>query len=89
MSIPDLQNATAAMLQFLKTELDLGMTFAQIAGTKVSREKQQWNVAQARKAYDTVLRMMGRAPMSAGEASLLQSRLTVLKAALEQLGERC
>lgn len=75
--------------EFLKTELNTGLTLAEIAlGEEPGsgeRAKGQYN---ARKAYDTFLRLRGRIEVAESERRELQVRLNKLRAALEQLGEK-
>lgn len=87
MSVPDLLGTKAVMLEFLKTELDIATTFVDSAKAASSLEHRKQKCSHARKAYDTVARMMNRVAMSTAEAALLDNRLTVLKTALQELGE--
>jgi hypothetical protein len=87
LSVPDLLGAKSVMLEFLKVELDIGTTFVESAKTASSREHRLWRHGQARKAYDTVARMMNRVTLSAAEADFLSNRLAALKIALQQVGD--
>jgi len=86
MSVPDLLGTKAVMLQFLKVELDIATTFVESAKAASSLEVRKRKCNEARKAYDTVARMINRVTLSSAEAALLHYRLTVLKTTLQQLG---
>jgi hypothetical protein len=87
MSVPDLPEATAVMLDFLKIELDIATTFVESAKAESSRERRQWRCSQAKKAYHTVTQMMNRVTLSTDEADFLSNHLAALKTALRQLDE--
>ncbi len=80
----DIQKAT---LTFLHTELDTGLTFAQIALHSHFAETKRRNQANARKAYDTFLRWRGT-PMSRAEVAEIEEKLSRLESALKALGEQ-
>lgn len=73
--------------EFLKCELQTGITFADLALTAKHDDRRERNRANARKAYDTALRFMGTlspAPESTAELKHLIERL---RAQLKRLGE--
>lgn len=80
-------NQTGA--QFLKVELQTGLTFASIAAREEpGSEKRIKNQGNARKAYETVLRLRDRIEIPTDAATRdIQNGLDRLRSALEKLGE--
>ena len=78
----------AVMLRFLQAELEIAKTFINVANATLLVENRERTRQQARKAYDTVVRMMSRVKLSGGEKALLSNRLAEVKTALQQLGEK-
>jgi hypothetical protein len=74
-------------IQFLQAELETGMTFAQVAESASQEEKKRRNIANARKAYDSVLRFLPDSKLSDDEFSEIKIKLEELRFALESLGE--
>jgi hypothetical protein len=73
---------------FLKTDLDTALTFVDIASQAgLNLGKKLRNQANARRAYDTVLRFLKHATLNAEEDREIYDRLSRLKLALEKLGE--
>ena len=75
---------------FLKVELQTGLTFASIAaGEEPGSEKRTKNQGNARKAYETVLRLRNRVEIPTEAATRdIQNGLDRLRSALEKLGEK-
>jgi hypothetical protein len=71
----------------LKTELSIGLNFSGIALQSGNPEKAARNTANARKAYDTALRLRDKLILTAEEKSETDAGLAKLKADLEKLGE--
>jgi hypothetical protein len=76
------------MRQFIRNEVETGVTFASLAlgsSTEEARQRTGWN---ARKAYDTANHFLNEHPVGAliAEPNLL-ARLTTLRDLLLQLGE--
>ena len=82
-----LPDANAVGLEFLRTELATGVTFAKIVLETKDESKVGRNRANARKAYDAVLHFMPGTALSAEEAQELEARVAQLKSALQRLGE--
>jgi hypothetical protein len=83
--------AGRARIDYLKTEIELGMVFARMAlGSEDSRETDR-NRGYARAAYEAVRGFTSNRPrtsgISAAELAALETKLTCLKAKLQQLGE--
>jgi hypothetical protein len=81
------KDVNAASVEFLNVEADTGLMFANIAIESDDSEKTTRNQANARLAYDTVLRFIGRVSLSAMEFDGLSSKMGRLKADLQKLGE--
>lgn len=75
--------------EFLKVELKTGLTFAKIAlGEEAGSEERFKNLANARKAFQTVLRLRERFIYPSDAATRdIQDALDRLRSALEELGE--
>jgi len=72
---------------FLKTDLDVALTFAEIAlHAGDDLEKKIRNQANALYAYDSVLRLIERVTFTQADAGEIEKRLKRLRTALEQLG---
>lgn len=74
-------------IHFVNTELDTGLTFARIAVGSTTRSKKERNCANARKAYQSALHMLGQLSLSKEEAGPISQKLAVLRSNLEELGE--
>jgi len=72
---------------FLRSELQTGLTLTKIALDASHRDKTTRNRANARKAYDAVLRFSPKVSLSNDEISEIKSKLEQLKAELKMLGE--
>ena len=78
---------TATEVGFLRTELSTGLTLSRLALDARRQDKANRNRANARKAYDAVLRFMPKASLSVDETSEVNSKLQELKSQLKLLGE--
>jgi hypothetical protein len=76
-----------ASVNFLKIDVATALTFSEIALQTPDSEKQRRNRRSARKAYDTVLRLMGRVSLTKDDAQSLSRNLQRLKSELVRLGE--
>lgn len=75
-------------VDFLFAELQAGLTFAHIAGSKTSAtDKIERNRCNARKAYDSILHFRERVALSDPDVAKLTEGLSELKKALQGLGE--
>lgn len=75
-------------VNFIKTDLDVALTFAQIASQTGDRDKAVRNQRNARKAYDTLVRYMDSASLDRSDLDAITRKLALLKSALLGLGER-
>ena len=78
-------NRTGA--QFLKTDLETALTFCKAARNTQDPQKKDRNQRFARKAYDTILRLMKKITLSDTDAKELNQKLERLKEQLVELGE--
>jgi len=72
-------------VDFLLTDLDLAMTFMDIAKTSQIEETVRRNHNNARKAYDTVLHLLEKLTADAGQRQVIDAKLALLKTRLEAL----
>lgn len=72
---------------FLKIDVSTALTFAQTALETDDPVKKKRNQASARKAYDTVLRLVEKVSLNDADASELRLGLSRLKSDLVRLGE--
>ena len=73
---------------FLRAELLTGYTLCNIARCSLHEGKKARNQANARKAYDTILRFLPGSHLEAEEAAEIKSKLEQLKSSLRLLGEQ-
>lgn len=71
----------------LLTELRTGLTFAWVALDCNDNEKRNRTRLNARKAYDTYIKLRNQVALTADESRALESKLAELKACLALLGE--
>jgi hypothetical protein len=76
-----------AELKFVKAELKAGLTFSLIALQSKSQAKIARNRADARKAYDTLVRFSDKSPLSIEGVEEFANLLAKLKSNLLQLSE--
>src|SRR5215467_3642846 len=72
--------------EFLRAEVQTGLTFSKIALQSRHQEKTDRNRANARKAYDCLLRFMPRVTPTTGEWGEIRASVAELKSNLQQLG---
>ena len=72
---------------FLKVDLQTALTFAGIALETNNATKKKRNQESARKAYDTVLRLLPNVELDEGDAQSVRTNLQRLKSELQLLGE--
>jgi len=71
----------------IKTELKAGLTFSTIALQAKDTAKISRNTANARKAYDTLLRFLKKSILSDADMAEVDPMLAKLKSNLLELGE--
>src|SRR5262249_20555027 len=80
-------NANSSEVEFLRAELDTGLTMARIALAATREDKTNRNRTYARKAYDSLLRFIPRARLTPKETDEIKLQLEVLRSKLLELGE--
>jgi hypothetical protein len=73
--------------EFLRTDLDIGLTFMDMAETTHDVAKRQRNHANARRVYDTVVRLMQKLSLDDTQREELTERLARLKSRLQKVGQ--
>lgn len=76
-----------ASTDFLKVDLETALTFTSLALQAKDHEKRERNRKAARKAYDTVVHLMGRVTLNEAETSFFKEQLEHLRSNLVELGE--
>jgi hypothetical protein len=71
-------------LSFLRTELETGLSFSRLA---LNANDPDTATRNARLAYDTALRFLGRVALTPAESEELDAKFTQLKTALKNLGQ--
>ena len=83
----DLSATKHSQVEFLRTEIDTGLTMANIARKATHNDKKERNRTNARKAYDAILRFLPQSNLKADEEDQIKCGLAKLEAELRQLGE--
>jgi hypothetical protein len=73
---------------FLATDLETAMTFLDVAETSRNEVTVRRNVANARRAYDTVLRLLPKTRLGVAERKAIEVKLAALKQRLTSSGQR-
>ena len=73
---------------FMCTDLDAGLTLANIAKDASDKRKKARAEANARRALDTVLKLYRASELTEDERSFLEGKIADLRAALERLASR-
>jgi hypothetical protein len=79
--------ANRANANFLKAELNTAMTFSAAALHSEEPVRKRRNLRAARKAYDTILRLIDKVTLSKADAQLFERNLVRLRSELQRLGE--
>jgi hypothetical protein len=77
-----------AVIRFLNTEADVGLTLASLAAESRDAKKRLRNRRNARKAYDSALRYFDKAAPTDAELKVVQQKMATLRELLKSLGER-
>ena len=76
-----------ASAEFLKIDVNTALAFLHSARLSIDTERQERSRRAARKAYETILRLMARVQLSREDAQILKQGLERLKNELEGLGD--
>jgi hypothetical protein len=74
-----------ARAQFIRTEIETGLTFCNVAGTTSSPKTRERNIKNARKALETAGESLQKATLSADDKNHLTERLMALSRSVEEL----
>lgn len=74
-------------VEFLRTELRVGLTAVTIAQTAKDEAKRNRNRRNAQEAYEAILRFLPKLTLTSREVDEVQSDLATLKAELQKLSE--
>ena len=74
-------------IDFLKVDLQTALTFSELALQSPDGIKRNRNRRNARRGYDTILRLIDKVSLSDSDARSLGGQLLRLKSDLEELGE--
>jgi hypothetical protein len=77
----------AACVQFLKVDLETGLILSGLAFASTNTATRERNTKNARKAYDTILRLMDKFELTESDANFIDCNLQRLKSHLVVLGE--
>lgn len=82
-----LSKTNAEGVKFLLTDLDMALTFMDVAAVSRNGETVERNYKNARVAYDAVLRLLPKFTPNAEQLEMINGKLSVLKARLEAVGK--
>ena len=82
-----MKNIESGEIEFLRAEAQTGLTFAKIALSSRHQDKIDRNRANARKAYDTLLRFSPHGNATPEGWEDIKAKIEELKSHLQQLGE--
>jgi hypothetical protein len=77
---------TAAHIDFVLSELDLGATFCEVALSTQDEETKERNIRNARKAYNSALHFLQRLSLGSAEEARIEEKALRLKGLFERLG---
>ena len=75
-------------VSFLLTDLDLAMTFMDVADASRSEETTRRNHTNARTAYDAVRRLLEKLMPNADQRQAIDAKLASLKTRLQAVGQQ-
>jgi hypothetical protein len=84
----NLSDLNRSGVSFLLTDLDIGMTFMDVAATSRIEETTRRNHTNARTAYDTVLRLLENLTPTADERRAIDAKLASLRMRLQAIGQQ-
>jgi hypothetical protein len=84
-----IEEANQTGLEFLFTDLEVGLTFLQVADTTNSPARRSHDLDQARLAYRTVVQLLPRVVVSPEDQALISPKLEELRSRLERAGYPC
>jgi hypothetical protein len=82
------RNLNQTGVEFVLVDLDVGMTFMDVAEASRGAETTRRNHNNARNAYDAVLRLSAKLKPSPSQRQAIDTKLAVLKARLQAVGQQ-
>jgi hypothetical protein len=82
------QQLNATNVDFLKIDVETALTFTQLALATDNKEKKERNRKNARKAYDTILRMWNSVTLTPSQEGYIHEKMSRLKSDLDLLDEK-
>ena len=82
-SMDAVKKANQTRYEFILIELDLGLTFSQIADSSGDKDKSSRNLEYATKARDTALRFLNETPLTETMRRTVQTKFEELDASLK------
>jgi hypothetical protein len=79
-------NLTRAAVSLVLSELDVGVTFCEVALNTQDEKTKERNIRNARKAYETPLHLFQRLSFGSAERARFDEKALRLKGLFEQLG---
>ena len=83
-----IEDANTASVNFLKIDLETGLTFSRMALRTSDPAGRHRNTRAARRAYDTITRLLSQVQPRQIDSELLSKNLRLLRSDLLRLGER-
>jgi hypothetical protein len=84
--INEIKASNQGIIEFLLTDLDIALTFMDVAATTEFRDTAERNHQNARKAYDTVIAKLREVTPNAHQQTTLDEKLATLRARLKAAG---
>ena len=75
------------MVDFLKTDITMGLNFAEAARVTLDPQNQFRLCGNARSTYDTILTLIDKVALTEDDAREVESKLHRLRSELTELGE--
>jgi hypothetical protein len=76
------------LIRFVNTEADIGLNLARLAAESHTAEKRARHRRNAREAYDSALKYLGKVAPTREEWEEIQQKIATLRELLKSLGER-
>src|SRR5689334_10634482 len=73
---------------FISRELDLAITFSQVAATSEEHARSERNARNAQKAYSAANHFLEETPLNQAQRQEIQDKVTVLQNLLEKVSKR-
>jgi len=85
--INEIKAADQGIIEFLLIDLDVALTFLDVAETTEFRNTAERNHRNARAAYNTVVSKLGEVSPTPAQQVLLDERLSLLRTRLQAVGQ--